>query len=57
MINKRLIQTVISKTILYPCVIIDVLTDVWVGEVIEIAVGEFVINVCTDVVINVLSGV
>ena len=52
MISKRLS----SKRIRYPCVIIDVLTDVWVGEIIGASVGEFTINVWTGVVVGVLSG-
>ena len=46
----------ISKRILHRCVIIDVLTDVWVGEIIGASVGEFTINVWTGVVVGVLSG-
>ena len=41
----------------YPCVIIDVLTDVWVEYVIKAAVGVFTINVWTGGVIGTLSGV
>ena len=41
----------------HPCVIIDVLADVWVEEIIKILVGVFVINVWTGVVIDTLSGV
>ena len=39
-----------------PCVIIDVLTDVWVEEVIKTLVGVFTINVRTVMVLDVLSG-
>ena len=37
------------------CVVIDVLTDVWVEEVIKIFAGVFVINVRTAVVIDMFS--
>ena len=40
----------------HPCVIIDVLADVWVEEVIQIFVAVFVINVWADVVIDMLPG-
>ena len=40
-----------------PCVIIDVLTDVWVEEVIKTLVEVFAINVRTITVIALLPGV
>ena len=46
----------ISDRFTHPCVIIDVLADVWVEEVIQIFVAVFVINVWADVVIDMLSG-
>ena len=36
--------------------VIDVLTDVWVEEVIKIFVEVFVINIWDDVAIDTLSG-
>ena len=53
MINKRLIWTVIFNR----CVIIDVLSDVWVEEVIKELVEGFVIKVWSDMMIDTLSGV
>ena len=39
------------------CVVIDVLSDVWVEEVIKVLVEVFVVDVRADVVIDTLSGV
>ena len=47
----------VLKRISHPRVVIDVLTDVWVEEVIKTSVGVFAINVWTDVTIGMLSGV
>ena len=46
-----------SNRLTHPCVVIDVLADVWVGEVIKELAGGFVINVRADTVIGTLSGV
>ena len=47
----------IFKTDSHPCVMIEVLTDVWVAEVVKTGVGVFAIIVRTDLVIGTLSGV
>ena len=57
MINKRPMWTVVFNTLVDPCVIIDMLAGVWVGEVIEMLVEVFVIDVRFSVVIDTLSGV
>ena len=41
----------------HPCVVMDVLDDVWVDEVIEILFGVFVMGVRDGVVIGTLSDV
>ena len=41
----------------YPSVVIDVLTDVWVEEVIKVFVEVFAVIVRTDAVIDMLSDV
>ena len=43
--------------ILYPCVPIDVLADMWVENVIEIIFEVSISNLRGDVVIDTLSGV
>ena len=50
-------NTVIFNRIIHPCVIIDVLADVWVEEVVKVYVNMSVINVWADVVIGTLSDV
>ena len=58
MISKRLIYTTVTfNRFTYPCVIVDVLADVWVEEIREMLVGGFVINVWADMVIGTLSTV
>ena len=47
----------IVKRFTHPRVVIDVLSDEWVGEVIKVSVWVFVINVRADVMIGTLSGV
>ena len=46
-----------SNRLTHPCVVIDVLADVWVEDVIKILVEGFVINVRADTVIGTLSDV
>ena len=41
----------------HPCVIIDVLTDVWVEDVTRTLVKVFPINVWADAVVGTLTGV
>ena len=57
MTNKRMIRAMIVKRFTHPRVVIDVLSDEWVGEVIKVSVWVFVINVRADVMIGTLSGV
>ena len=45
------------NTFSHPCVTIDMLTDVWVEEVIKILVEVFVIDARSDVAIDTSSGV
>ena len=48
----------IFNSFAHPCVVIDVLTDVWVGGIIKVLVdGEFSISMWVDVVIDPLSDV
>ena len=48
----------IFNRFVHPCVVIDVLTDVWVEEVIiKVFVAVFVVNVWSDAVIDMLSDV
>ena len=47
----------IFKRFTNPCVVIDVMADEWVGEVIKVSDGMFVINVGADVMIITLSNV
>ena len=55
MINK--ICIVISNRFMYACEIIDVPTDVWVEEVVEVFVEVFGINVWADSAVDTLSDV
>ena len=55
MINKILIWTTVFNIIVNPCVVIDVLADVWVEEAITILVEVFAINARAAVVIDMLS--
>ena len=41
----------------HPSSIIDLLADVWVEEIIKVVVRVFNIKVCSDPVIDILSGV
>ena len=41
----------------HPSSIIDLLADVWVEEIIKVVVRVFIIKVCSDPVIDILSGV
>ena len=45
------------NTLTHPCVVIDVLSDVWVEEIIKELEEGFVINVWADMVIGALSRV
>ena len=47
----------IFKRFTNPCVIIGVMADEWVGEVIKVSDGVFVINVWADAMIITLSNV
>ena len=50
MINKRLIWTVIFNRFTHPCVVVDVLADVWTGTVINM-LADVMIDSLADVVI------
>ena len=54
--NKRSIYTTIFNRFTNPCVIIDVLADVWVEEVIKVFVAVFVTNARADMAIDKVSG-
>ena len=53
--NNKLI--VIFNRFMYPCEVIDVLTDVWVEEVVEVFVEVFDINAWDDLAVDTLSDV
>ena len=57
MMNKILIRTVIFNRFTHPCVVIDVLADVWVEKIVKVLVGAFVINARADTVVDTWSGV
>ena len=57
MMNKILIRTVIFNRFTHPCVVIDVLADVWVEYIFKVWVEAFAINAWADSVVDTLSDV